>query len=122
MKSEHRARADFLRELRLFTRELYEFGDFTCTDPDRALLEAKLNGFIEAGLLIDVVSRDDMQKVIDECHVAIFSETRTERRNRINSAKGLSSVDAGDDEALTNWDVYDSPAFDRAKGSKNGGL
>ena len=44
MKSEYLAKADFLRELRRLTTELYALGDFTVDDPDRQLHEAKLNG------------------------------------------------------------------------------
>ena len=120
MKKEHLAKADFLRQLRCLTTELYEFGDFTCKSPERALLEAKVEGFIEAGLLIDVVSRDDMQQAIDECHLKIFAETRAERRDRMNSATGSSLADVNDEETEPDWDVYDSPAFDRAKTSING--
>ena len=82
MKTNHRARADFLRDLRALTTQLYDLGDFTSTNPDRALLEKKIEGFIEAGLLIEVAARSDMQDVIDECHLKAFSETREERKKQ----------------------------------------
>jgi len=113
MKTSHRARADFLRELKTLTTELYSLGDFTSSDPDRALLEAKLDGFIQAGLLIEVVKRDDMQQVIDDCHMKIFGESRAARRERLTTKKQNTSdsAQAGGDDI--DWDMFDSPAVDR---------
>ena len=116
MKSSHLARADFLRDLRTLTTTLYGLGDFTSTDPDRALLEKKIEGFIEAGLLIEVATNTDMQDVIDECHLKVFSETRGERKERLSSSHA-ESVDSDHELRETpDWDSYDSPAFDRVKG------
>ena len=80
MKSVHLAKADFLRQLKKMTLELYQLGDFTSANPDRALLSKKVEGFIEAGLLIEVVTRDEAQKEIDLCHINVFGEPRLERR------------------------------------------
>ena len=110
MKTNHRARADFLRELRALTSQLYDLGDFTSTNPDRALLEKTIEGFIEAGLLIEVAARSDMQDVIDECHLKAFSETREERKKRLSSDREKSA-----EPDTPDWDKYDSPAFDRVK-------
>ena len=113
MKTSHRARADFLRELKTLTTELYSLGDFTSSDPDRALLEAKLDGFIQAGLLIEVVTRDEMQQVIDDCHFLVFGESRSDRRERLNSENtALGRVEDENPES-PDWDSYDTPAIDR---------
>lgn len=111
MKSKHLARADFLRELRRLTSELYALGDFTVDSAGRAALQSKIAGFIDAGLLIGVSSREDMQSVIDKCHLEAFGESRSERKQRIADKK-----DAGAAEVeVREWDVFDSPAFERAK-------
>ena len=68
MKSNHLAKADFLLQLKQMTLALYELGDFTSDEPDRGLLSKKIEGFIEAGLLIEVVTREEAQKEIDLCH------------------------------------------------------
>ena len=68
VKTIHLAKADFLRDLVKMTRELYAIGDFTSNDPDWAILSAKLDGFIQAGLLIEVATRDEIQKAIDQVH------------------------------------------------------
>ena len=60
MKSKHLAKADFLRQLKEMTAALYELGDFTSVSPERALLSKKIEGFIEAGLIIEVASRAEI--------------------------------------------------------------
>ena len=111
MKSEYLARADFLRELRKLTMELYALGDFTVEDHNRQRHESKLTGFIDAGLLLEACSRDDMQEVIDQCHFEAFGESRSDRRGRLTT-KNVSESDEGD---VTDWDQFDSPAFERSK-------
>lgn len=111
MKSEYLAKADFLRELRRLTTELYQLGDFTVDNPSRQLLEARLNGFIDAGLLLEAVSRADMQEEIDDCHLKAFGESRTDRRQRL--ADGANE-DMKDSSAM-DWGKFDSPAFERLK-------
>ena len=112
MKSEHRAKADFLRELAKYAKDLYKLGDFTCEDEKRVNLSSKIEGFAAAGSIIELVTRAEIQKVIDKAHFAEFGEEREARRTRIleeQAAKGSS-------EHVTDhvdWDVYDSPAKDR---------
>ena len=48
MKSKHLAKADYLRELAKFAKELYELGDFTSEEPERAKLSAKIEGYAAA--------------------------------------------------------------------------
>ena len=119
MKTNHRARADFLRELKTLTNELYSLGDFTSSDPDRALLEAKLEGFIEAGLLIEVVKRSEMQQVIDDCHLSVFGESRTDRRERLSTENAALGRVGDKDSEIPDWDLYDSPAIERVQKSRN---
>ena len=38
MKSKHLAKADYLRELGKYAKELYELGDFTSEDPELSLI------------------------------------------------------------------------------------
>lgn len=117
MKTNHRARADFLRELKTLTNELYSLGDFTSSDPGRALLEAKLDGFIQAGLLIEVVTRDEMQQVIDACHFSVFEESRSDRRERLTLENRALDSAGNEDPDAPDWNSYDSPAIDRVPSS-----
>ena len=112
MKSEYRAKADFLREVAKYAKDLYELGDFTCKDEKRVNVSSKIEGFAAAGGIIELVTRAEIQKVIDKAHFAEFGEEREARRTRIlkeQAAKG-SSKGVTDD---VNWEVYDSPAKDR---------
>mgnify|MGYP001588964964 CR=1 FL=1 len=107
MKSIHLAKADFLRQLKNITLELYQLGDFTSDNPDRTLLSKKAEGFIEAGLLIEVVTREEAQKEIDLCHLKVFGESRSARRERVQTEIKKEA------EGEIDWDLFDSPAFDR---------
>ena len=115
MKSKHLAKADFLRQLKEMTAALYELGDFTSVSPERALLSKKIEGFIEAGLIIEVASRAEIQEKIDLCHLSKFGESRTDRRERLLES-GHSPESAEIPSAdLAHWEKYDSPAFDRTQ-------
>ena len=114
MKTEHLARADFLRELRTLSLKLYSFGDFTVDTPARQLYESKLDGFIDAGLLLKVCSRKDMQEVIDQCHFETFGESRSDRRKRLT---GVPKLDT-DSAMSAEWDKFDAPAFERSKNKR----
>lgn len=112
MKSEHRAKADFLRELAKYAKDLYKLGDFTCKDEKRVNLSSKIEGFAAAGSIIELVTIAEIQKVIDKAHFAEFGEEREVRRKRILEEQ----AGKGSSENVTDhvdWDVYDSPAKDR---------
>ena len=114
MKSEHRAKADFLRELAKYAKDLYELGDFTCEDEKRVNLSSKIEGFAAAGSIIELVTRAEIQKVIDKAHFAEFGEEREARRTRILEERAAQKGECDPGEAV-DWDVYDSPAKDRKK-------
>ena len=114
LKSSHRAKADFLRDLRSLTNDLYALGDASSENPARAHFRAKLDGFVEAGLLIEVATRDEVQRVIDDCHQHVFSETRSERRDRLRGSEAPSiKQDVISRACEPDWDSYDTPAYDR---------
>ena len=114
MKSEHRAKADFLRELAKYAKALYELGDFTCEDEKRVNLSSKIEGFVAAGSIIELVTRAEIQKVIDKAHFAQFGEEREARRTRILEERAAQKGECDPSEAV-DWDVYDSPAKDRKR-------
>ena len=115
MKSKYLARADFLRELSRYAAELYDLGDFTSTDPQRQSLSSKIEGFAAAGAVIEVVTPDEIQKVIDRAHFEAFGEEREARRARILEERAAIANDGSDEtgERKTDWDVFDTPAVDR---------
>lgn len=115
MKSKYLARADFLRELSRYAADLYDLGDFTSTDPQRQSLSSKIEGFAAAGAVIEVVTPDEIQKVIDRAHFEAFGEEREARRARILEERAAIANDGSDEtgERDTDWDLYDTPAVDR---------
>ena len=50
------------RQLASYAKDLYELGDFTSEDPKRDVLSSKIEGFIDAGTLIEVVTPAEVQK------------------------------------------------------------
>ena len=111
IKSKHLAKADFIRELKSLTRQLYAIGDSSSKDPRWAVLSSKLDGFIEAGLLLQVANRTELQKHIDEIHLHVFGETREARRERKKSL--AQSPDSEDPANQPDWSELDSPAYER---------
>ena len=70
----------------------------------RKKLESKIDGFIAAGILIDLISKPELQIVIDTEHMSAFGMTRDERREKLKfQSKGV-AID---------WDIYDIPTIHR---------
>jgi hypothetical protein len=114
MKSKHLARADYLRELAKLAKQLFELGDFTSDDPERAKLSAKIEGYAMAGTTIEVVTSSEIQSVIDKAHLEKFGEARDVRRSRILEERAKKTSESEIDDGV-DWDLYDSPAKDRKK-------
>lgn len=111
MKSKYLAKAEFIRELKSMTLELYAIGDSSSKDPKWPVLSSKLDGFIEAGLLLQVASHAEIQRHIDQMHFQVFDETREDRRERKRSV--ADSADPTDRAAHPDWSELDSPAYER---------
>ena len=83
-------------------RRLYSISD-TKSD-HRKMLSHEIDGYMEAGLLAEIIDKRELQSVIDEQHIAVFGISRQERRLEMNSIL---------ETAPDNWDIYDTPAIDR---------
>jgi hypothetical protein len=70
----------------------------------RKKLEAKLDGFIAAGLLIDLISEKELQNIIDEEYMTAFGMTRNERREKLKLESNGTEID---------WEIYDIPTIHR---------
>ena len=68
------------------------------------MLSHDIDGYMEAGLLIEILDKRELQSIIDEQHIAVFGITRQERRLEMKSNL---------ETAPDNWDIYDTPAIDR---------
>jgi hypothetical protein len=84
------------RYLELLER-LYAFGDYRSGARDA--LNYKIGGFIEAGLLMEVTTKERLQALTDEMHLRIFGESLAERKTRAK----LGYKDTVD------WSIYDTP-------------
>ena len=113
MKSTHLAKADFLRRLASYAKDLYELGDFTSEDPKRDVLSSKIEGFIDAGTLIEVVTAAEVQKVIDKAHLEKFGEERAARRLRILEER--SKAEAQNQVSMSLIGINTTPAKDRKR-------
>ncbi len=70
----------------------------------RKKLEAKLDGFIAAGILIDLIPKQELQNIIDKEHMAAFGMTRNERREKLKLESKGAEID---------WEIYDIPTIHR---------
>ena len=96
-------RRQFRKGLRELCDELYSLGDSARASSRWREQSAMATGFIKAGLLLDVVSKDEVEKVIDASHFRAFGETRADSRARrkSNTEEGNEDID---------WSLYDSPS------------
>ena len=69
-------------------------------------LKYKIEGFFEAGLLVDAATKKDIQLIVDEEHMAAFGMTRLQRRAQKSANKNLDTID---------WSIYDEPSIARKK-------
>ena len=70
----------------------------------RKKLEAKLDGFIAAGILIDLIPKQELQNIIDKEHMVAFGMTRNERSRKIKTRINEAEID---------WEIYDIPTIHR---------
>ena len=70
------------------------------------MLKYKIEGFFEAGLLVDATNKEDIQLIVDEEHMVAFGMTRVQRRTEKSANKNLDTID---------WSIYDEPSIGRKK-------
>ena len=98
----------FFDALRKRVRHLYIYGE---SHPlERELIAAKLDGFLEAALMLRICSKDEAQRLIDEEHLAIFEMSRGERAT-LRRQQGLTNV--------PDWTPYETPSAERISSKKH---
>ena len=70
----------------------------------RKHLDHKIQGYIEAGIISNLIKKEELQKIIDDEHYSIFKMTRKERREKLNLRTNTPEID---------WSIYDIPAIQR---------
>ena len=94
----------FKQSVRELIHEYYNAGDDASEHTKK--LKYKIEGFFEAGLLVDVATKEDIQLIVDEEHMAAFGMTRLQRRAQKSANKNLDTID---------WSIYDEPSVARKK-------
>ena len=92
----------FIESLRKRVRHFYIYGE--SHPSEKELIHAKLDGFLEAALLMKICPKEQIQQLIDTEHQAIFGLTRAQR-SEIRSQQGLSDT--------PDWTPYEAPATER---------
>lgn len=73
-------RSVFLSHLENLINKLYELPPSQHgVSKDWIVMESRVRGFAEAGLLLNLVSEDEIQSSIDLIHQQVFGRTRPER-------------------------------------------
>ena len=96
----------FKQAVRELVREYYQVEDDESEHAKK--LNYKIDGFFEAGLLVDAATKEDIQIIVDEEHMAAFGMTRLQRRAEKRAHKNLDTID---------WSIYDEPSIARKKQS-----
>jgi hypothetical protein len=94
----------FKQAVRELVREYYSAEDDESEYTKK--LKYKIEGFFEAGLLVDAATKEDIQLIVDEEHIAAFGMTRLQRRAKRRANKNLDTID---------WSIYDEPSIVRKK-------
>ena len=83
-------------------REIYSFGERKTTT--RSKLHDQLEGYFKAGLLLGIVSEDDVGIIVDEEHHLAFGTSLKERRIK----EKLTPL-----ATATDWKKFDPPTVHR---------
>jgi hypothetical protein len=70
------------------------------------LEKGRFEGFIRAGLVIGVVTYDEMQELLEDVHFTVFKKSIAERKSDGNEWCPEGAID---------FKFYDSPAYERMR-------
>ena len=91
---------------------LYQIGDGRDDSNEWQLHRARVTGFQEAMRVLGLFDADDVQTIINACHLEVHGETRQERRQRLDGIdKKLEDAD---------WEAFEAPAFERYQPKSKG--
>ena len=88
----------FLEKVKEKITEVYSYGD--ARPPARQKLSHELTGFFQAGILIKLVSLEEIQEVIDDEHHKAFGVSFEERKLQKK---------IGNEPEEQDWDLYELP-------------
>lgn len=100
----HYQKIKYLNAIKDLLREFYSTED--SESPIYQKAKSKLDGFSQAGVVIGIVSKSELQDIIDQEHMDAFGITRKQRRAELKLDKKATEVD---------WGIYDPPTIHRRK-------
>jgi len=103
----HYKKIKFSDHLRSLLSRYYDLQDDQTSEI--TALKYRIDGYVQAGLIMDVLDNVDIQALIDKVHMDKFGMTRNQRR----AEKKLSSKK----EEIKDWSIYDPPTIERYKNS-----
>ena len=80
------------------------YGTKDLNSPYRNKLEYNIQGYLEAGIICGLITKDEIQKIIDQEHFTIFNMTREERREKLKLKTNGPEID---------WSIYEVPTIHR---------
>ena len=98
----HYQKIKYLNATKELLQQLYSIEDNHSDNYERT--RNKLDGFMQAGIVIGIASKKELQDVIDKEHMDIFGITIKQRRAELKLEKKESEID---------WDIYDTPTIHR---------
>ena len=91
----------FISEAGLRLKKIYSYGAAKVTKKQE--LRNELHGFFQAGILLKVMTTQEIDDLIDKEHMAAFGKTK-KQRNIDEKIEINTEID---------WDKYDEPAYQR---------
>ena len=103
------AKYQFLSKLERLAQELYQRGDSVSHDDEWEKQRSFMSGFCDSGLTISLVTQEEVQRAIDKAHMRVYGEERLARKERLKPLE--------DESGEPDWDAFDSPTFERKRGT-----
>ena len=93
-------RTTYLNTIRDNVTELYAIQDSKSDSYLR--LKNRLDGFMNAGIVIGIVSNAAVKEIVDDVHMKVFGMTIKQRSVELKLGSKATDVD---------WDLYDTPTI-----------
>lgn len=91
----------FITEARSRLKKIYSYGSVKTARKEE--LQHEIHGFFQAGLLLNIITKQKIDELINEEHMNAFGKTKKQRR-----------IDEKiDRKTETNWGKYDEPTYQR---------
>jgi len=92
----------YVDKSREMLQEIYSLGERKTAT--RGKLHDQLEGYFKAGLLLDILSEDEIRVIVDEEHYLAFGTSLKERRIKEKLTPLVTAI---------NWKKFDPPAIHR---------